>query len=510
MHHSRHLFFPILVFILFSLVVSSCQNNDPIIEKEPINGPILIPYLIQNPIEVTDVKYLKNGFATNFSYLEMKGLVNTGIESKINQKIKDTFIGLMEGDQLPPYRGIKSRITDQATLENEQIYMYVTANFNNILSITIHYWSTYKTPFLREEYAYFSETIGLNFDLRTGNEITLKELFTDNIDYLPVLNDEVKQWLDRMYATDESENAYLGEPIRLIQPFTGLNEAQDFYLSDSGITLIFDYDNPEFETEMSAVEAFIPWSNFNNQNAITKRFYGADQSIYISQDPLVKSLLPGSEENDIREWASETIGSVNIYSTLMMSSSYPDYIQQAIREVYEVNQDHIDFLNQLYESEDSTKANKPFVDMGVISSSVSHYISVNYHAFDSIEMIDGYRDSQFQDGFVIDTRTKEKLEFSDIFLNDYDPTPLLQTKIRESMESIFSYAGSDLTSEEKAVYFSDEFINNLVENIKGFTMYTSYLYVYVPEVTIGKSTQSLSISISFEEIGCDNLIFFKE
>lgn len=44
---------------------------------------------------------------------------------------------------------------------------------------------------------------GLTFDLNTGNEITLADVFADNVDYLALLNNAVMKDLNEVSAQDE-------------------------------------------------------------------------------------------------------------------------------------------------------------------------------------------------------------------------------------------------------------------------------------------------------------------
>ncbi len=126
------------------------------------------------------------------------GLKDMDVEDKINQAIIDTYDELRASD-VPPYRGIRSYLGPEPEPEEMEWYNCGTysmecnsyANFNNILSVGVFKSSTYKAPDGDDNLTYVSDMRTLNFDLNTGEQIALEDLFCDDVDGLAILSDYI-------------------------------------------------------------------------------------------------------------------------------------------------------------------------------------------------------------------------------------------------------------------------------------------------------------------------------
>ena len=97
-----------------------------------------------------------------------------------------------------------------------------------------------------------------NIDLLNGNSLTLKDLFNEGVDYLPLLsqyvNDEIAKTPELFY-----ENTVVDIP-----------DSQAFYITDKGIVLYFEVD--EIAQESAGVPKFlISFEQFGEY--INPRFY---------------------------------------------------------------------------------------------------------------------------------------------------------------------------------------------------------------------------------------------
>ena len=76
------------------------------VNREAILSPIEIPYLVANPLEII---YNDQSEGSRDRTLFISGLEDRQVEDKINERLKTLYIEMKARD-LPPYRGIKSKI----------------------------------------------------------------------------------------------------------------------------------------------------------------------------------------------------------------------------------------------------------------------------------------------------------------------------------------------------------------------------------------------------------------
>ncbi|RDY23177.1 DUF3298/DUF4163 domain-containing protein [Romboutsia maritimum] len=103
----------------------------------------------------------------------------------------------------------------------------VTYNKNNLISIPI------------TTYAFMGGAHGMtylksfNYDLSTGKEIKLKDVFKEDVNYKEIVNSFVKKEIEK------SEDIYFGEK----EGFNGINENQEFYIEEGKLVIYFQlYD----------------------------------------------------------------------------------------------------------------------------------------------------------------------------------------------------------------------------------------------------------------------------
>lgn len=100
-----------------------------------------------------------NNYYTCYQYLKISGLKDKEVENKINEKIK-SYVTSIKINQ-----------------EQINVYAYVNGNYNNILSIGVHYYN--------DNDVYVTE--GINIDLNTGDEFKLEDVFVKSASIINVL-----------------------------------------------------------------------------------------------------------------------------------------------------------------------------------------------------------------------------------------------------------------------------------------------------------------------------------
>lgn len=79
-----------------------------------------------------------------------------------------------------------------------------------------------------------------NLDKATGELLTLKDLFTEDSDYITVLSDSIKRQMASQMAEDEDVSYFYGSNSGNLS-FEEIAPEENFYISESGkLTLVFD------------------------------------------------------------------------------------------------------------------------------------------------------------------------------------------------------------------------------------------------------------------------------
>ena len=111
----------------------------------------------------------------------------------------------------------------------------VTFNKNHILSLVL-----FLTSISNNDGPQYEELYSYNIDLLTGNQLSLKDLFNPNVDYINILSNYI--------------NNKIAQTPQLFYPNTTIEipDSQAFYITDKGIILFFAED------EIAPSEAGIP------------------------------------------------------------------------------------------------------------------------------------------------------------------------------------------------------------------------------------------------------------
>ena len=139
-------------------------------------------------------------------------IVNS-IFDKINNDIKTWSGGLIKEANADQF-GAKYEVTSS---------FYVPYNANGILSLNvINYYYAGGAHGLSNLKSY-------NYDIKTGKELALKDLFVDGYDYKSFVNAKIKKYID------EDKNTYFSGGA----DFKGIGDNQEFDISNDGITVYF-------------------------------------------------------------------------------------------------------------------------------------------------------------------------------------------------------------------------------------------------------------------------------
>lgn len=487
-------------FLILLLALVVAFNGGCAAVGEQIKAPVEIDYLVDNGITVKTVT-AKNDERFNYNYMQIEGLKDQEVQSKINKRLKQEF-ERMASDELPPYRGIKTQHQNPGRIYNESIDMMVGANFNNVLSIlTIK--STTRTlmegdlndkeiPFYNQSW-YCGDESALTFDLNTGEELTLADLFCDNVDYMTIINDMVDESLQRANATEEGGISYMGEMgnLILVEPFKGLQEDQKFVLYDTGIYLIFDYETPQFNVGFMPAGLLLDYAKLIPNLAITKRFYKEEENLYQQDGAPGKRLLAKNADNDRSKNYSERIGNVTVTKSLYYSSQFPKSVQKVMEDFYDQESDLIAEINQHIEEMNAGRGDDMqesevdrfgFCDIMVTATMAGNYISVEYSQFPYLPG-EGITDSVIEYR-TYDADTGKEIKPEELFIKEFDYQQMIRAWAEKNDALLY-------------------------ENLSGVGVYDAGLQIVTETEQDGKRICA-SAYIPYAEIGSNNLTIFSE
>ena len=149
------------------------------------------------------------------------------------------------------YKKIYSKQKDQYVKYQYEAYSEyeITYNKNNILSIPI---TTYEFTGGAHGMTYLKS---YNYNLLTGKQIKIKDIFKSGTDYKNIINDSIYKEIEKnkdLYFTGENE-------------FKGIKSNQEFYIEEDGIVVYFQlYDIAPYYVGIPKFK--IPWNKFGETN----------------------------------------------------------------------------------------------------------------------------------------------------------------------------------------------------------------------------------------------------
>ena len=493
----------------------------PFSSRKPVSAPVGFFYTIENPLEIiaeqiTEGSDKEENIEVSHTVITISGLADKEVENRINDRIWQVYEKL-KSPALPPFRGIKTVIPQTALIVSDYIDMYDSASFNNILSISMARYATYSIPngegehlrdysgqYINTEYVSTQET--LNFDLNTGAEITLADVFADNVDYLALLNDAVSLELNKDSPQDEGYFIrWFG--LKLTEPFKSLLPDQKFCLRPDGISLILDYDTPEFYIQdFTARTMDLGYRELGDSVAITKRFYTEGKSIFSSSEEPKKVLL-GSGYNSIpfkkQEYEDDRVA---VYNYVRISSGFPEVLLEKVMAIAEPSRQKIDELNRIVKAgvSNGSGIEKGYLEQQVSAAAVGPYATITKHinggAGDHWFFNEEYR--------TYDLKTGKELTLTDIFTEGFDYIFLVRRGFEKKIsEHKGLYKdGIPMTPEETQAKL-DEALSGILE----FCPASENLWIAAGEAEFfGSYREPFGISLSYEEIGYENLVIFDE
>ena len=299
---------------------AGCSNHTDSLAKKLFDSGIVI----DNNLDVETVQ-ISESDDTGY-YIQISGLRDSTAEDKINRRLKEAADEMYAGTFIPPYRGISVKLKQSESLPKSQnIYMYTECNWNHILSVCAYYYASYYDQETPEQSLSYGYEIPLTFDLTTGDEMTLKDLFTPGTDYIEQVNRAVDQYLmhngfDGGAEEYEDTGVNASEEIALTAPFRSIEPDQKFLLAGNGnLYLVMDYDTPVFYNGYYPITVDIPSDDLGE---VFTPFRSTDKPLYQSERKTCHLLTEMTDRSEARQ--KELSARVSFYGEYRYSHNTPE------------------------------------------------------------------------------------------------------------------------------------------------------------------------------------------
>lgn len=231
---------------------------------------------------------LANGVKFRMNLKRYNGLKDKTVEDKINQNIQelaDQMSIYTTIESLPTYLGLfKAYPMDKLIIKTLNVTAGDSFSYDNLLSIVIN--ADIETNYTNNM-DYYQGRIryikARTYDLNTGDEINLSDLFVNGTDYVKLLNDLVL--LDAESKTEPNPTGY-EMWYQYLGGFTGIRGDINFYLTPFELVLVFDQSYSEFYNQFSSAEVSIPFDKLEDVLAFQQRV--ASESNLFTDSKLVK------------------------------------------------------------------------------------------------------------------------------------------------------------------------------------------------------------------------------
>ena len=475
----------------------------------------------------------------NVEYLQIEGLHDKTVEDKINRRLHEVMEEMRDSDFIPPYRGIAlqmKRYQQQygEMVRKHNIYFYQNFNSNHILTVDascyVYYFDQYDSCIFG-----FSYAVPLNFDLMTGNELTLKDFFAPGTDYIETVNQCVDKCL--MSGGYDGNQEEYGEysHITSVSPFTTVTPEQKFIINSSGgITLYIDYDTPEFYTDdyftFFSLPAEMLGSAYMPYIVSEKPLFESEQRICRFLEGYNDRTTDRDAEEKSSQWQSHYFGHVKY------GSNTPEkIIRQAEALTYDSDKMPLN-KKQLKKQVIKTLGNKKKINLTRMVSTVEFPLKTrdyygftrNYNVVAAIDDVSAQDDSIFQEYSVIyntsycfDSKGDPISPYS-FFRNPEEAEALLEKAIPENIRRIARENGASVElTDEIALQLVRKLIphiNGAAPNATGLSISYDISWQDLTEIirkTLNEPDPDDSFAMGlcgaeYSDIGCENLVCFKD
>ncbi len=454
-----------------------------------VEAPVKTEYFTDNNLRTIEGEYEAPSYvnADASDLIQIDGLKNKEVQQTINDKIRGTFMEMITDTNPPPVRGAKLAVRDfldeEGNLLPSEITVdcYVEASFENILSVKLWKYITYGS-YEYDNCCWYSDTKVLNFDLNTGNELKLQDLFADNVDACKYINRYTNKLLETTDYESEEVFAYTDQfQIKLASPFEGFSDDVEFFVSDydGSVNIILDYRTPEFYVGDNGTDTTWISIPYCEEMGYTEKF---DNEEWLFEDEDVSYSLivkPVDENHKVRMQENPDLSDVGEMIYYNKSLEYYDYQSEGFVNYAKKLYDNVEDVDGLIK--DVEKYRKSYDGeisashyYNLSSESVGKYEILSVDEILSAESIVGedyypiFYDETVQ--YITMDSTKSKIVgIDDLFVDgiDFEEAVLKQMLAKKAeVEEWTAESGREFVWSDK----TEEYLKAMIESINGFRL----------------------------------------
>lgn len=476
----------IMLAMVVVLITPGCEAKDIRAVNEQVKPAI--PYedrmFVYNnglEIEYKDFKEAdESNIETDWHYPVISGLKDKEVQDRMNNEIQEVLrtmlIRLQE--EYPENNG------NIGKYERKDVNARITYNCNNV--IFVDYDARIGISFKKDDYIPVNDTMGIGYDLNTGNRIGLKDLFRPGADYEKKINAYISQ-----YIIENNYDDY--EYEMMTKPFQGIREEQSFSLSFHDLIIIIDEKNDDFAYYGYPNSIYIPLKYLGDDLYIFDRYFDEGRSIY-ERSTLTKKLFPNKIEFVPAKYLEDGNDKWRIS---IMRGEFINIPDKAVeKKVNAVIGPILDAEKFRREAEEYVKSNKDANFYGEFS----HHVEVLFNAggylsissFDEIHGENEYE--QYRRTFNYDFNRNKEMEFMDLFINDIDAEAVIKKRIADD--------GYTFPAE-----LTEKTIKAAIDS-KDFSFSDSHIFLHFSPEGIDMESYREWIWIGYEEFGLENISIF--
>lgn len=162
---------------------------------------------------------------TNLRIPFLQGMNDAAVQTKLNDRFEQDAFAIEKTLQTQVEEYVKEAQAADFPVRNFSLYSRFQQGYLNsrILSLTVDYYQyTGGAHGITERRPY-------NIDLGTGQDLALKDLFSNNFDYRSIINKEINRQI-----SNHKDIYFEGD-----MGFQGISEDQDYYLQDDAVVVYF-------------------------------------------------------------------------------------------------------------------------------------------------------------------------------------------------------------------------------------------------------------------------------
>ncbi len=429
-----------------------------------------------NGIETNFIEYpaetTQDGVLIDYGTMHIDGLLNQTVEDLINQKIDDKindFKKYAKFDNLPVYPGFYAAYPkDKRTIKSINISCYPYFNANHILSVRFYASILINA---KDDYKDFSIMDAMNFDLNTGDELTLSDLFINGSDFESRLNEAIL--LKSQSMTDPIKDELQGwiDSYQYVGGFKGIRGDLKFFIIDNRINLLFNEHYPEFINDFSTVSMEFKMQGFKDILAFGQRFVHNDQSLFTNPSTLKTKNYLYQTHTDV---LNEIIDGHTLHSRIYYDDEFPEKYKNMRATILSHERN---ILLELIKTHTA-------VYYEFSASLDGPYLNVRSSIYADGEVVRGVRQTYKADGTL--------LTMKDVFIDGFDYRSFIKDQIAQiisdseyqedyDLDEVYEALAPTLSVHsflgEYAISFTNEFVFDFSQDEGDFSI-TLYLKKY--------------------------------